>query len=184
MSLAIIEGKGMWVGVVAKGGRLKRVVLGKNEEDLLCRMYQRGGEASFSSVVDRDSYLLRIYGEKNKKGSFSSLLRDVERNLACYLGGERVDFSSYPLHMDLSPFGQKILTEVRKISYGQVRSYRWVAQRVGSRAYRAVGRILSINPFPIIIPCHRVIRADRGLGGFSSGVELKKKLLELEGVSI
>jgi len=149
------------VGVVVCGEELKRIFLGKNKEDVLYKL---------EPEVEIDF--------------FSPLLIDIKRDLALYLAGKRIDFPSYPLKMDISPIAQKVLYEVRKIPYGEVRSYGWVAQKLKMRGYRAVGRILSINPFPIIIPCHRVIRTDGSLGGFSSGIELKRKLLELEGISI
>jgi len=71
---------------------------------------------------------------------------------------------------------------VAKIPYGETLSYREVALRAGfPRAFRAAGGALGRNPLPIIVPCHRVIRSDGGLGGFGGGIEIKKFLLELEG---
>jgi len=90
-----------------------------------------------------------------------------------------------PLDMNsVSSKARRILQVVREIPYGEVRSYRWVALKLKNRGYRAVGRIMSINPFPIIVPCHRVIYADGTLGGFSGGISLKKRLLEIEGIHI
>ena len=159
MSWVLIEGEGIWVGVVVSSERLREVVLGEKREDVLCKI----------NVED-------------KSDSTSSLLTSIKRSLTLYLSGEKVDFFSYPLEMNVSPSAGRVLNEVRKIPYGQVRSYKWIAQRLGKRGYRAIGRILSINPLPIVIPCHRVIRADGNLGGFSSGINIKKKLLKLEGV--
>ena len=159
MSWVLIEGEGIWVGVVVSSERLREVVLGEKREDVLCKI----------NVEDRSD-------------STSSLLTSIKRSITLYLSGEKVDFFSYPLEMNVSPSARRVLNEVRKIPYGQVRSYKWIAQRLGKRGYRAIGRILSINPLPIVIPCHRVIRADGNLGGFSSGINIKKKLLKLEGV--
>ena len=159
MSWALIEGEGIWVGVVVYAERLREVILGEKREDVLCKI----------NMEDRAD-------------STSLLLTSIKRSLALYLSGEKVDFFSYPLEMNISPSARRVLNEVRKIPYGQVRSYKWIAQRLGKRGYRAIGRILSINPLPIVIPCHRVIRADGNLGGFSSGINIKKKLLKLEGV--
>ena len=65
---------------------------------------------------------------------------------------------------------------------GEVRSYGWVAKSIGNgRARRAVGRALSRNRIPIVIPCHRVVRKDGDIGGFSSGVPMKRVLLKIEG---
>ncbi|MDD5382276.1 MAG: MGMT family protein, partial [Candidatus Margulisbacteria bacterium] len=66
--------------------------------------------------------------------------------------------------------------------YGEVRSYAWVADKVGSpKEVRAVGQALKRNRLPIIIPCHRVVNKSGDLGGFSGGVDLKRKLLKIEG---
>ena len=68
------------------------------------------------------------------------------------------------------------------IPYGELRSYGWIGKRLGyPSAYRAVGQAVGRNPIPIIIPCHRVIRQDGNIGGFSSGIHIKKMLLSIEG---
>jgi methylated-DNA-[protein]-cysteine S-methyltransferase len=69
-----------------------------------------------------------------------------------------------------------------KIPYGEVRSYRWIADRlkVGPAA-RAVGNACGKNPLPIVVPCHRVVRHDGSLGGYTGGMEIKRKLLTIEG---
>jgi len=77
-------------------------------------------------------------------------------------------------------FECEVYREVLKIPLGEVRTYSDIAKAIGRpKAVRAVGQALKKNPFPIFIPCHRVV-AKRGLGGFSKGVEMKKRLLELE----
>ena len=111
---------------------------------------------------------------------------ELEEALERYFRGERVDFSSFPLDLSsLSPFQRKVLEEVRKIKWGEVRNYEEIGERLGDRRKaRGVGQALARNPLPIIIPCHRVIRKDGGLGGFSWGLEWKKFLLSLEGVDV
>jgi len=70
---------------------------------------------------------------------------------------------------------------LKEIPFGQTRSYKWVAEKVGKpAAVRAVGRALSKNPVPIVVPCHRVIESDGSIGGYSSGVRRKRRLLEME----
>jgi O-6-methylguanine DNA methyltransferase len=77
----------------------------------------------------------------------------------------------------ITPFAKEVYRVVAKIPLGQVRSYKWVALKAGRpRAHRAVGTILKNNPYPLIIPCHRVIRSDSDLGGYVFG-ELKKRFL-------
>lgn len=71
------------------------------------------------------------------------------------------------------------------IPAGEVRSYAWVAKRIKRpRAVRAVGNALNKNKFAPIIPCHRVVKSDGSLGGYSKGVSLKRKLLRSEGVDV
>src|SRR5215510_11905326 len=92
---------------------------------------------------------------------------------------------SFNLSLDLSrgtSFQQKVWQTLRDVSYGQLRSYQWVALRVGGSQYaRAVGNAVGANPMPIVIPCHRIVARDVSLGGFSGGLPAKRKLLTLEG---
>jgi len=76
-----------------------------------------------------------------------------------------------------------VLKAVSSIPRGEVRSYKWVAVKIGSpKACRAVGNALSKNPYPVIIPCHRVIRSDGLAGGYVNGAGRKRELLAREGV--
>ena len=87
---------------------------------------------------------------------------------------------SYELK-NMTPFTKKVYQVVLKIPLGRVRSYKWVAQKAGKpKAYRAVGTILKNNPYPLIIPCHRVVKNDLSLGGYALGRRNKKMLLGLE----
>ncbi len=96
-----------------------------------------------------------------------------------YFRGERTEFSCEVDLSNLSDFVQRVLEETRKIKYGTVITYSDLSRRIGSSAVRAVGGALGRNPVPIIIPCHRVV-AKNGIGGYSCGVDMKIKLLELE----
>ncbi len=81
----------------------------------------------------------------------------------------------------MTDFEKKVLKVVVTIPLGQVRSYKWVAQRIGKpKAYRAVANALNKNPYPFFIPCHRVIRSSKELGGYSLGKGLKGNLINLE----
>ena len=81
----------------------------------------------------------------------------------------------------MTPFAKKVYKVVSGIPLGEVRTYKWVAKKIGHpRAYRAVGNALNKNPWPIIVPCHRVVASSGKLGGFSQGIYKKKKLLDLE----
>lgn len=100
-----------------------------------------------------------------------------------YFNGERVEFDVDIVLPFSSPFTKKVLLETRKIPYGETRTYGWLARRLGySNGGRAIGQALKRNPIPLVIPCHRVIRKDGQIHGFSYGTHIKRKLLEIEGV--
>jgi len=81
----------------------------------------------------------------------------------------------------LTPLQQLVLRATTDIPYGSVRSYKQIAEAIHRpRAYRFVGSTLAKNPFPILIPCHRVIRSDSSLGQFGGGTDLKRELIDLE----
>ena len=81
----------------------------------------------------------------------------------------------------MTDFEKKVLREVAKIPLGEVRSYQWVAKRIGRpQAWRAVANALKKNPYPLFIPCHRIIRSSKDLGGYSLGPSLKVNLIKLE----
>jgi methylated-DNA-[protein]-cysteine S-methyltransferase len=94
--------------------------------------------------------------------------------------------AAFDLPVDLpeaSAFELKVYRALQKVGYGQVRSYGWLAEKVGAPAgARAVGAALAKNPVPLIVPCHRIVRADGSLGGFSAagGARLKQWMLKLE----
>ncbi|TRZ95369.1 MGMT family protein [bacterium] len=81
----------------------------------------------------------------------------------------------------MKSFAQKVYRVVLNIPLGQVRTYKWVAKKVGRpKAYRAIGQILRDNPYPLIIPCHRVVRSDGDIGGYIFGKRKKAVILDLE----
>lgn len=107
--------------------------------------------------------------------------RAARKELCAYFAGRLRTFSAPCDLGGLPPFTRAVLRITAQIPYGEVRSYQWVARRLGNpRATRAVGNALARNPIPIIIPCHRVVRSDGTLGGFALGRDWKRKLLVLE----
>lgn len=117
-----------------------------------------------------------------KATASTSSFRDLISRIEHYFAGDEV---SFPDELDLrtsTRFQEAVWEATRSIPYGETRSYGWVAEQLGRpRSGQAVGKALSCNPLPIIIPCHRVIGSARGaLGGFSGGLELKRRLLQLE----
>jgi methylated-DNA-[protein]-cysteine S-methyltransferase len=122
----------------------------------------------FSGVIEK---------EQNMPGRVAAQIVEF------YSGGKiKFDFSLLNWKK-LSGFSAKVLKESCKIPYGKFSTYSGLAVKVGSpRAARAVGTALANNPFPLIIPCHRVVRSDGTLGGFGGGLKMKKELLQREGV--
>jgi methylated-DNA-[protein]-cysteine S-methyltransferase len=118
-----------------------------------------------------------------------TLFDEFAEQISAYFEGSYVNFSrDIPVAPgDFSEFGVAVLNACRDITYGETRSYGQLAEKIGrGGAVRAIGGVLARNPLPLIIPCHRVICSNGGLGGFSAfgGVTVKKKMLELEKTSI
>ena len=148
-----------WVAIVGSGRGLVSISLPHNS-----------AEEAFCSI-----------GEDKYTTSSPYRFKDLIKRLKAYFSGHKVLF---PDELDLSAatqFQREVWQAGRLIPYGETRSYSWLAERVGkSGAARAVGQALGKNRLPIIIPCHRVIGSDGSLGGFSGGLEMKKRLLHLE----
>jgi O-6-methylguanine DNA methyltransferase len=125
-----------------------------------------------------------IRGERLPKPATAAARRVAQRareELAEYFQGKRA-FFSVPVDLSGAPdFQKKVLAAARRIPFGEVRPYAWVAQRIGHpRAVRAVGTALGRNPVPFIVPCHRVLQTGGGLGGYLFGTDVKRRLLSLE----
>jgi methylated-DNA-[protein]-cysteine S-methyltransferase len=109
----------------------------------------------------------------------------LQEQITAYFEGVCVNFSpDIPIALDgFHGFSRKVLTACRKIKFGRTISYSGLAKKAGQpAASRAVGNALAKNPLPLIIPCHRVLRADGKMGGFSApgGISVKKRMLALE----
>lgn len=114
----------------------------------------------------------------------SARLAEPVRQLAAYFAGTLREFS---LDLDWSltaGFNRQVLRELaRGVPYGAVAGYGELAERVGQPgAAQAVGAAMGSNPLPVVVPCHRVVENDGGIGGFGGGLETKRQLLALEGV--
>lgn len=111
--------------------------------------------------------------DKNKLNPYWKAFKD-------YLSGTDYTFD-IPLDLHGTPFQLAVWKALRDIPYGETRSYSDLAKAVGNpRGVRAVGTAVGKNPTLIVVPCHRIIQKDGGLGGFSAGIPLKKKLLKHE----
>lgn len=120
--------------------------------------------------------------ENSEENELFSIFKD---QLLEYFEGKRKTFDKLDL---LDPkgtaFQKTVWRSLLKIPYGETSSYKEIAKTIGKpRATQAVGTAIGKNPFLIIIPCHRVIKADGSLGGFAYGREIKRRLLEIEGIN-
>lgn len=165
-----------WIGVAVSGNGTRagvsRIVLGLAS--------RRSVERAFAEDRSRLApNAPRLTSEQ------AALVTKAQAQLNEFVAGTRRQFD---LPLDLSagtPFQRKVWRAIQRIPYGRVRSYQWVAARVGGKQYaRAVGLALGANPVPIIVPCHRIVAHDGSLGGFSCGLRVKRRLLALEGTLV
>lgn len=137
-------------------------------------------------VADEDALLEVRFGDAEPEGADrgeSPLLREAARQLGEYFRGERRGFD-LPVRMEGTDFRRLVWDALRTIPYGETRSYAQVAAQIGRpKAIRAVGGANHNNPLPIVVPCHRVVGADGSLVGFGGGLEIKRRLLEIEGAA-
>jgi O-6-methylguanine DNA methyltransferase len=138
--------------------------------------FSKNTEAKFLSL------LKKIYRSEAIRDD--KVLANVKKNLLDYFNGKPVSFK-IPLDLSIgTQFQRKVWRKVKEIPCGELRSYKWVARSIGSaHASRAVGNAVGRNPVAPIVPCHRVICSDGSLGGYTSGIAIKKRLLNLEGIS-
>ena len=112
------------------------------------------------------------------------VIEACEQQLTEYFTGSRKHFD-LPLGAPGTPFQHLVWSALAAIPYGELRSYKDIAQAIGKpKAVRAVGAANGRNPLPIVVPCHRVIGSDGTLTGFAGGLSLKTQLLTLEGAML
>jgi methylated-DNA-[protein]-cysteine S-methyltransferase len=154
----VFKTKAGWMGILGSATGLRRTTLPQSSKE--------------NTVAE-----LEIEDAKQNRRFFHDLIQRFKH----YFAGRQVEF---PDKLDISqatPFQRAVWRAARKIPYGETRRYGWVAQHIGNpNAARAVGQALGRNPLPVIVPCHRVIYSNGGLGGFTGGLALKKRLLALE----
>jgi O-6-methylguanine DNA methyltransferase len=132
-----------------------------------------------SDDPERDAHRAEPTAVRDDSGlaPIASVLRDL-------IDGKQRDFP-YPLDISRgSPFQQTVWTALLDIPYGTTVTYGELAARIGKpKAARAVGQAVGANPLPVVVPCHRVLASGGALGGFSGGLEIKRHLLRVEGIS-
>lgn len=122
----------------------------------------------------------RMTEPSQNKGTRNYLSDETIKEINEYFEGKRKCFE-VPLHFEGTEFQKKVWNQLLTIPYGQTRSYKQIAIEINKpKAYRAVGNASNKNPIGIIAPCHRVIGSNGNLVGYAGGLEMKKKLLQLE----
>ncbi len=155
-------------------------------EDALGGAYavERGGE-----LVALSHYPTLVEAADERESRWPEALEDDEavpfpelrKQLAEYLEGKRQDFD-LPLAFEGTDFQRLVWSELLRIPFGETRSYSEMARRIGhAGAARAVGLANHDNPIGVVVPCHRVIGADGSLTGYAGGLDMKRRLLDLEG---
>lgn len=122
---------------------------------------------------------------ENAQPGVNPLMADLAERMQQFLEGEALDFELTLAALETCPaFQQRVLRAEHQIPRGWVSTYSRIAAHVGvPGGARAVGNALAQNPFPILVPCHRAIRADGSLGGYQGGAAMKRTLLEREGLT-
>lgn len=141
----------------------------------LCRLHIMGEERNEEALEE----LARGYPKAVIHGE-SKLLREARQEVLEYLAGRGKKFSA-PLDLQGTPFQLAVWKELIGIPYGETRAYGQIAAKAGNpKASRAVGMACNRNPVAIIVPCHRVVGSDGRLVGYAGGLDIKKRLLDLE----
>jgi methylated-DNA-[protein]-cysteine S-methyltransferase len=149
-----------WVGLLGLKSGLRRTTLPEQSESAVREIFRD----SLKNAVESPQHFT-----------------DLVERFQAYFNGYRVEFPAELDFTGATRFQQSVWQAARLIPYGQTRSYGWVAAKAGNpEAARAAGQALGKNPLPIIVPCHRVLAANGGLGGFSWGLNMKRFLLRLE----
>jgi O-6-methylguanine DNA methyltransferase len=166
-----------WMGLGATVIGVAAVVLPK--------MTRRAVERELSGLLEAGGAVRKSRLTSSKSalnGTAAVHLQSARSAILAYLSGQARSFD-VPLDLDGQPrFRRRVWEVLQTIPYGRVRSYGWVARKIGKpKAARAVGGACGANPAPLLVPCHRVVAGNGSLGGFSGGLSVKKQLLELEG---
>lgn len=136
---------------------------------------------TLNSASEFKSWIKKHFSESEIVESRSKN-KDAIEQIKLYLSKK---LRKFDLEIDIigTDFQKMVWMETMKIPYGEIITYSKLAERIGRKnSYRAVGNALSVNPLPIIVPCHRVVASDGSLGGYSGGIKIKEFLLRLEGV--
>jgi methylated-DNA-[protein]-cysteine S-methyltransferase len=161
MRFRIIDTALGWLGIVLSPAGLRTVTLPRR---------------------DREAALAEVLALGAREEARDGEMGDLPERLRRYAHGEPAVFPDALDFSAATPFQRAVWLATREIPYGQTRSYGWLAARAGRpRAARAVGQAMAANPWPIIVPCHRVVASNGRLAGYGGGLDVKERLLRMEG---
>ena len=166
------------VSYVVEDSPVGRLLLAATGEGLVCLHYVNRDD-------DLEQSLEQLAARLSPRVLRAPRRLDVpRRELDEFFAGSRRDFDIPLDYSMVKPgFTRRVLEQTARIPFGETVSYKGIAGRAGNeRAFRAAGTALGSNPLPIVVPCHRVLHAGGGLGGYTGGLEIKRKLLAIEGV--
>ncbi len=178
-----------------------------NKNKVFISNYQNKGLYFSAGIASSNNKIIKISLPKSDKKQanteitnyypnfeFSEEYENITKNLSKIYEGKKNNLELDMLELSIdksnkelpvkSIFMRDVLLETYKIPSGKVETYKSLAEKLGTRAYRAVGTALAKNPFPLIIPCHRVVKSDLTIGKYGGGSEMKREILENEGVRI
>jgi methylated-DNA-[protein]-cysteine S-methyltransferase len=157
--------------------------IGSPVGDLFLAVTPRGLAYVGFADEDRDDLLERFARELSPRIlEYPAATDEVRRQLDEYFEGERVRFELKLDRRLVKGIARDVLAATARVPFGKTTTYGQLAERIGRpRASRAVGNALGSNPIPIVVPCHRVLRAGGDVGGYAGGPERKRRLLRLEG---
>lgn len=130
------------------------------------------------TIFEEGGKIISLLFSYSEHSDSSPLLEKAKEEIEEYFQGKRKTFD-LPLDAKGTEFQKRVWKELLDIRYGETLSYGEIGDRIGTKAYRAIGNACGKNPIPILIPCHRVVGKDN-IGGFSLGLDLKRKLLDME----
>lgn len=172
------------ISTIKKNGLYFAVGVSNSTNKIVKISLPKSDEKEVISAISKQYPDFIISNEYNDLASkISDIYEGKEVNIDLEMFDLRTDKSNRELPLR-SQFMKNVLLETCKIPHGKVKTYKTIAKKLDSQAYRAVGTALAKNPFPLIIPCHRVVKSDYSIGKYGGGSEMKKKLLKNEGVKI
>lgn len=163
MSYTLVDTELGRIGLVGSTEGLRRIVLPQTSSETVLKLIM---ESLPGAIADPSPF------------------GDLPQRLKWYLRGEPVSFADKLDLTHTTPFRRAVWEATCSIPYGETKSYAWIAEQIGNpKAMRAVGQALAKNPLPIVVPCHRVVGKDGGIRGGGRGLEMRKRLLQIEALS-